>query len=121
MASSALRKGEIARVISALSRDTTFYPDIEAPTCTQAQYCTVCSERIQAIAPHSYEETVIEADCHLDGGINYVCSACNTGYFEATQGALGHDPDKEAPTCTEDVICTRCDEVLEVAIGHTDV
>ncbi|MBO5841558.1 MAG: hypothetical protein J6R46_01020, partial [Clostridia bacterium] len=87
-------------------------PDVEAPTCTQAQYCTVCSELIQAIAPHSYEETVIEADCHLDGGINYVCSACNTGYFEATQGALGHDPDKEAPTCTEDVICTRCDEVL---------
>ncbi len=96
-------------------------PDIEAPTCTQAQYCTVCLELIQANVPHNYEDTVIEADCYLAGGINHVCKDCNTGYFEATQEALGHNPDKEAPTCTEDVICTRCNEILEVAIGHTNV
>ena len=96
-------------------------PDIEAPTCTQAQFCTVCANMIQPIIPHDYEETVVEADCYVSGGINYVCRVCNTGYFDETQAALGHSYNLESSTCTEDKYCTRCKVVFENATGHTNV
>ena len=96
-------------------------PDIEAPTCTQAQFCTVCANMIQPIIPHDYEETVVEADCYVSGGINYICKICNTGYFEVTQEALGHDYNIESATCEEDKHCLRCDFVAEPATGHTNV
>ena len=96
-------------------------PDIEAPTCTQAQFCTVCANMIQPIIPHDYEETVVEADCYVSGGINYICKICNTGYFEVTQEAFGHDYNIESATCEEDKHCLRCDFVAEPATGHTNV
>ena len=76
---------------------------------------------LQGIASHDYEETVVEADCYVSGGINYVCRVCNTGYFDETQAALGHSYNLESSTCTEDKYCTRCEVVFENATGHTDV
>ena len=96
-------------------------PNIEAPTCTQEQSCTVCYALIESFAPHDYVETVHEATCSNQGGNYYQCSDCGHSYFEPTQEALGHDYNIEAAACEEDKYCLRCDVVMEYATGHDDV
>ena len=64
---------------------------------------------LSAASGHTFNAE--EADCVQ----SKYCVVCN--YVEAEK--LGHDPDREAPTCTDPVLCTRCPAVLEDETGHT--
>ena len=47
------------------------------------------------------------------------CEHCDAvSVPQETIAALGHAPGSEA-TCTEDQVCTRCDEIVAAALGHT--
>lgn len=94
-------------------------PNIDTPTCVNYKYCINCYVTIEDFSDHDYVETVLEADCENAGGIKNVCKVCNHTVFDETSPAKGHDPDREAPTCTEDKKCNECGEILQSATGHS--
>ena len=104
--------------------------EITAPTCNttgEMLYKCECGysydETIPATGKHAWiedgEPTNQNKPCG-DGTQNYKCGTCGSEKSEFILGNDKHDPNMTAPTCTEDVVCNLCDEVLEHAPGHND-
>ena len=101
-----------------------------APTCTETgltegAHCSVCDAVItkQNIVPtseHTFEDTVIPADCTNGGHTIHICSVCHYTYIGEFTEATGHTPvtdEAVAPTCTEIGLtegshCSICDAVI---------
>lgn len=66
---------------------------------------------------HYYVVETVEATCTEKGLTTYTCNQCGAG-FAMEIPATGHSASAVAATCTEDVICIDCGEVLATAIGH---
>ena len=106
------------QVIAALGHEAG--PDA---TCTTAQTCIRCDHVFQAALGHDIVvDKAIDATCET-GGLTqgYHCSRCDDATLEQqVTDALGHKAGAAA-TCTTPQICTRCDHVLQSALGHNIV
>ena len=95
------------------------------PTCTtvgtKELQCTICNFVLDIdvdsipVLDHTFSPTT-PATC-IAGSIPGTCSSCGMTNPELVVLALGHTPGTAA-TCTADQICTVCDDVLAVALGH---
>jgi hypothetical protein len=94
-------------------------------TCTEkgllTYTCSVCglTYTVETLptGEHDYVASVKEATCAEEGEITYTCSMCGDTYSE-TIPTLDHTPSAAASSCTENVVCTVCGELLQVATGH---
>ena len=78
---------------------------------------------------HSYETTVTDPTCTVDGYTTYTCSSCGDSYTDNVVTALGHSYNSivTAPTCTADgyttYTCSACGNSYKddqvAATGHT--
>ena len=93
-------------------------------TCTKLAVCTRCDEPYGEMLPHTYDQENTddvyqksEADC-LNAAVYYKSCACGAvGTETFTVGvALGHTGG--TATCTEQAICTRCDEPYGEMLPH---
>jgi len=91
-------------------------PGAEA-TCTEDQLCTVCDEVLTEKLGHDYKDAVTPPTCVDEGFTTHVCARCADEYTDTPVDALGHT-EGPAATCTEDQICTVCNEVLTEKLGH---
>lgn len=89
-----------------------------AATCNSAQYCQRCNEKLAEALEHEMVEYEGKAaTCMENGWEPYsVCRLCNYSTYNEIR-ATGH-VEGPAATCTEDKICTECNEILERAFGH---
>lgn len=71
-----------------------------------------------AAAPHYTLQVIEPATCTENGVSAYVDSSTGDVLFTFETAATGHVPSASAPTCTDPVVCEKCGEVLEPAIGH---
>ena len=71
-----------------------------------------------AQAPHYVLQVVQEATCTEKGVSAYVDEDSGEVLFTFDTAATGHSPSANAPTCEDAVVCTKCGEVLEPALGH---
>ena len=89
---------------------------------------------------HSYEKKVTAPTCTAEGYTTYTCKSCGHSYTADKTAKTAHtfqggvcscgatDPDYvppcehewEAPTCTADGYCKKCNEPGEAATGHKD-
>ena len=89
---------------------------------------------------HSYEKKVTAPTCTAEGYTTYTCKSCGHSYTADNTAKTAHtfqggvcscgaeDPDYvppcehewEAPTCTADGYCKKCNEPGEAATGHKD-
>ena len=100
----------------------------KAPTCTEQGYttstCTMCGASYVSDytepTGHSWDEgtEVTSPTCTGEGVIEYHCQneGCNEKMIKA-ESATGHTPGAAA-TCTQPQICTVCETVLALPIGH---
>ena len=65
---------------------------------------------------HEYEESVTLPTCTQKGYTTHSCSRCSDNYVDTYVDALGHTGG--AATCTEQAVCTRCNEKYGKALGH---
>ena len=72
-----------------------------------------------AQAPHYVLQVVQEATCTENGVSAYIDDSTGEVLFTFETAATGHVASADAPTCTEPVVCVKCGEVLEPAIGHS--
>ena len=72
-----------------------------------------------AQAPHYVLQVITPATCTENGVSAYVNGSTGDVLFTFETAAAGHVPSADAPTCTEAVVCARCGEVLEPAVGHS--
>jgi len=80
-------------------------PGAEA-TCTEDQTCITCGALLMPMLDHAAEQ---EASCTED----VVCSRCSELLIPAA-----HEPGP-TPTCIDELLCLRCEAVLEAPAGHT--
>ena len=66
---------------------------------------------------HTFVVESVEPTCTEKGLNAWTCSQCGYG-FTMEVPALGHAASASAATCTDDVVCLNCGEVLEAAYGH---
>lgn len=100
----------------------------KAPDCLNKGYstytCTMCGssyvDDYKNALGHNWDEghTVTTSTCTGEGVVEYYCKniGCNEKMIRATD-ATGHTPGAEA-TCTEPQLCTVCNTVLALPIGH---
>ena len=100
--------------------DALGHTESPAATCTEDQICTVCGVLLVEKLGHSYEDTVTPPTCVDEGFTTHTCSRCHDTYTDTPVDALGHT-EGPAATCTEDQICTVCQEVLTERHGHSYV
>ena len=98
------------------------------PDCLNKGYstytCTMCGssyvDDYRDALGHNWDEghTVTTPTCTGEGVIEYYCknTGCNEKMIQATD-ATGHTPGAAA-TCTEPQLCTVCNTVLALPIGH---
>lgn len=60
------------------------------PTCTEAQYCSICNAEGQPLTGHSYVTVVTMPTCTTDGYSTHTCSVCQDTYTDTPVPALGH-------------------------------
>lgn len=71
-----------------------------------------------AEAPHYSLQVIQEPTCTENGVSAYVDDSTGAVLFTFDVAATGHVPSADEPTCTDDVVCLVCGEVLEPAAGH---
>ena len=71
----------------------------------------------EPVCNHTFVVESVEATCTEKGLNAWTCSQCGYG-FTMEVPAIGHVASAAAATCTEDVVCLNCGEVLETATGH---
>lgn len=76
------------------------------------------AETAQA-APHYVLQVVKEATCTENGVSAYVDESTGEVLFTFDTAATGHVASADAPTCVEPVVCVKCGEILEPAVGHS--
>ncbi len=95
------------------------------PTCTQQGYTTHTCENcgnnyidsyVRATG-HDYTAETIDPTCTEQGYIAHTCKNCGDSYGENYTDALGHTTSGQA-TCTEDLVCSVCYEVVTEKLGH---
>lgn len=91
-------------------------PNREA-TCTEGFECAVCGIPLKDPLGHDYVPTVTPPTCTEPGFTTHVCSRCEDTFTDTPTDPTGHT-ESAAPTCTEDQICTVCQEVLAERLGH---
>ncbi len=93
----------------------------DAPTCRAPQTCTVCHALLAEPAEHTYEESVTEATCTVDGRVVHTCSLCGDVYIDSIIPATGHtagdwtvdnEPDIGEPG-RQHKSCGVCSAILE--------
>ena len=96
------------------------------PTCVDGGYttstCTMCgssyvSNHTDPLG-HDWDEgtSVTSSTCTSEGVIEHKCKNCDEKMI-ISDSATGHTPGDEA-TCTEPQICTVCETVLVLPLGH---
>ena len=96
------------------------------PTCVDGGYttstCTMCgssyvSNHTDPLG-HDWDEgtSVTSSTCTSEGVIEHKCKNCDEKMI-ISDSATGHTPGAEA-TCTEPQICTVCETVLVLPLGH---
>ena len=96
------------------------------PTCVDGGYttstCTMCgssyvSNHTDPLG-HDWDEgtSVTSSTCTSEGVIEHLCKNCDEKMI-ISDSATGHTPGAEA-TCTEPQICTVCETVLVLPLGH---
>ena len=89
---------------SYVARDVPMLPHTPgaAPTCTEAQTCTVCQTVLAPANGHSYTVNVTVPTCTKQGYTTYLCH-CGASYVSDYTNPNGHSysGDITAPTCTE--------------------
>lgn len=96
---------------------------------TKQLFCSVCdevvrSESIPALGHDLVDVERKEATCSEAGYEAYkACSRCSytTSYKRISPKAHTYDPQSIYPTCTEDLTCDVCGEVVKAATGHYEV
>jgi rubredoxin len=94
-------------------------------TCTEkgllTYTCSLCglTYTVETLptGEHDYVASVKEPTCTEEGATTYTCSMCGDSYSEVIPAA-GHTPSAAVASCTENVVCTTCGELLEAATGH---
>ncbi len=67
---------------------------------------------------HNYEFVVTQPTCTEQGYTTHTCTGCGDSYVDSYVSALGHKAFGVA-TCTQDVVCSACGEVVVSATGHS--
>ena len=101
-----------------------------AATCTTAQFCTVCGEKLADALGHDYQGAITtEATCAVVGVKTFTCTRCRDSYTESidkTDHTWGDWTEIES-TCTGKTLkrtCTVCytEELkTENAVGHREI
>ena len=101
-----------------------------AATCTTAQFCTVCGEKLADALGHDYQGAITtEATCAVVGVKTFTCTRCSDSYTESidkTDHTWGDWAEIES-TCTGKTLkrtCTVChtEELkTENAVGHREI
>lgn len=96
------------------------------PTCVDGGYttstCTMCGSSYVSNYTdplgHDWDEghSVTSSTCTSEGVIEHLCKNCDEKMI-ISDSATGHTPGAEA-TCTEPQICTVCETVLVLPLGH---
>lgn len=86
-------------------------------TCTTDQICETCGKSLTSKLGHSYDTVKTPPTCAEQGYATHVCTRCGDLYEDDFTDPTGHTPGAEA-TCTEDQVCTTCDELLKEKTGH---
>lgn len=96
-----------------------------AATCTTAQICTRsgCGKELNPALGHNWVDEVVDStSCLVVGHIKSICVRPGCGETKTTSTTVGpHKPDRDAPTCTEDQVCTVCGNLLAERTGHAPV
>ena len=96
-------------------------PALASGEATAEAAAEVAVEAAPAAEPacnHAFTvEKTVEETCTEKGLVTYTCSKCELTYTVETL-PTGHAASAAAATCTDDVVCLNCGEVLEAAIGH---
>lgn len=96
-----------------------------AATCTTAQVCTRsgCGKELNPALGHDWVDEVVDStSCLVVGYIKSTCVRPGCGETKTISTTVGpHKPDRDAPTCTEDQVCTVCGNVLAERTGHSPV